>query len=238
MALDEALLGRARASGARVVRVYSWSRPTISLGRNQTAGHNWDIDRCRERGVGIVRRLTGGRAILHHREVTYSVVAPIRDGAGLRDDYRAISELLARALADLGIATRSATPTVRMPVPAAAPCFELPARDELVVDGRKLVASAQVREDGAFLQHGSLLNRDDQGWLSELATVAMPTSPAATVHDLLGRDLSPMEVAEALRRAIPEVWRDDVQWMHVDTCAAEMAALIPKYEDPAWTWRR
>ncbi len=238
MALDEALFARARATGRGCVRVYTWSQPTISLGRNQTARGAWDLERCRARGVAIVRRLTGGRAILHHREITYSVAAPVIEGRGLREDYRAIANLLAAALSRLGITTSSAAPSTRMPIPASAPCFELPARDELVVDGRKLVASAQVRDDGAYLQHGSLLNHDDQGWLGTLAVSPMPVSPAATVAALLGRELTADEVAQALAAAMPEVWREAPRWLHVDACAPEAAPLLPRYEDPAWTFRR
>jgi lipoyl(octanoyl) transferase len=240
MAIDEALLTRARLTRQRTIRVYTWASPTISLGRHQTAEGVWDLTACERRGVEVVRRLTGGRAILHHRELTYAVAAPVRDGVDLRDDYRAIAALLARTLQQLGIGAAPATPHARMPIPAAAPCFELPARDELVVEGRKLVASAQLREEGAFLQHGSLLNHDDQGWLADLATIPMPTTPAATVHGLIGRDLSADEWAHAIAAAIPEVWHDTVVPVHVDACAPAdlLAPLIARYRDPAWTWRR
>ncbi|MBK8250785.1 MAG: lipoate--protein ligase family protein [Gemmatimonadetes bacterium] len=240
MAIDEALLARARETHRRTIRVYSWTRPTISLGRHQTAQGIWDLARCEARGVDVVRRLTGGRAILHHRELTYAVAAPVREDVGLRDDYRAIAALLARSLALLGIGATTAIPQSRMPIPAAAPCFELPARDELVVDGRKLVASAQLREEGAFLQHGSLLNHDDQGWLGELATIPMPTTPAATVHALLGRDLSAVEWSEAIAAAVPEVWQEVIVPVHVDACVPPdiLDPLVARYRDPRWTWRR
>src|SRR6476620_9212884 len=76
MALDEALMGRARRTGESVLRVYAWSRPTLSLGRNQRAVGLYREQALAERGVGVVRRPTGGRALLHHREITYSVTAP------------------------------------------------------------------------------------------------------------------------------------------------------------------
>src|SRR5512139_2874749 len=86
MAIDEALLARARDTGEGVVRVYGWSAPTLSLGRNQVARGAWDRERAGTLGLPIVRRLTGGRALLHHREITYSVTAPTADGRGLRAD--------------------------------------------------------------------------------------------------------------------------------------------------------
>src|SRR5215475_3676287 len=98
MALDEALMERARRTREWVLRVYSWRTPTISLGRNQTARGRYDLERMRECGVDVVRRPTGGRAILHAREITYSVTAPA-DGAGsLRESYHRINRLLATAL--------------------------------------------------------------------------------------------------------------------------------------------
>lgn len=238
MALDEALLLRARATGAGVVRVYGWDAPTISLGRNQVAIGAWDAARLAAAGVGIVRRLTGGRAILHHREFTYSVTAPTRDGTGLRDDYAAITQLLHGALARLGVATQPAMPTSRMPIPASAPCFELPARDELVLDGRKLVASAQVREGGAFLQHGSLLLHDDQGMLRDLSTLPLTVSPAATLTEALGRPIVALEFVEAMASAMQEVWQVTPRPLHVDACRDAMSDLITRYQDPAWTWQR
>ena len=85
MALDEALMSHARETGHWVFRVYSWVAPTLSLGRNQTARGGYDLARLLERGIDVVRRPTGGRAILHDREVTYSVVGPIVDAGDLRE---------------------------------------------------------------------------------------------------------------------------------------------------------
>jgi lipoate-protein ligase A len=236
MALDEALLVRARATGEGVVRVYSWSAPTISVGRHQSAVGAWDLTRLQERGVGIVRRLTGGRAILHHREITYSVTAPTHPGTGLRDDYEAITTLLRAGLRHLGVEATAATPAGRLPAPASAPCFELPARDELVLEGRKLVASAQVREDGAFLQHGSLLLHDDQGILGELSTRPMTVSPAATLTAAVGHEVTAAEFADALELQIERVWHTRPRRMHLDACAD--LPLTTRYDDPAWTWLR
>src|SRR5574338_791147 len=94
MALDEARMERARSSRETVFRVYSWTQPTLSFGRNQTARGAYSPERADERGVAVVRRLTGGRALLHHREVTYSVTAPLVLGASLRESYGRINRLL------------------------------------------------------------------------------------------------------------------------------------------------
>src|SRR4051812_35496724 len=91
MALDEALMDRARKTGEWVMRVYSWTRPTISLGRNQTARGHYELEAIRADDIDIVRRPTGGRAILHHREVTYSVTAPCDEAGDLRTSYARIN---------------------------------------------------------------------------------------------------------------------------------------------------
>src|SRR5215212_9280858 len=101
MALDEALMERARETGEWVLRVYSWASPTISLGRNQTARGRYDLAAIHSRRLGVVRRPTGGRAILHHREITYSVTAPVADAGDLRASYERINRLLVAGLDSL-----------------------------------------------------------------------------------------------------------------------------------------
>ena len=126
MALDAALMERARLTEERVFRVYTWRRPTLSLGRNQTARGLYDPDTARARGVDVVRRPTGGRAVLHHREVTYSVTGPAAsesDGESLRDAYASINRLLLDGLRRLGVRAELARPAVRAPLPSGAPCF-------------------------------------------------------------------------------------------------------------------
>src|SRR5918993_1263494 len=173
MALDEALMARARRTGETVLRVYAWSAPTLSLGRNQRAIGMYRESALAERGVGVVRRPTGGRALLHHREITYSVTAPLATGDSLRESYARINRLLVDGLRRLGVAVQVAAPSDRALLPSASPCFERPAAGEVVVGGRKLVGSAQWRDDGAMLQHGSILVEDDQSLVSALARSAV-----------------------------------------------------------------
>jgi lipoate-protein ligase A len=239
MALDEALLERARHSGEAVARVYGWTRPTLSLGRNQTAAGCYDLARAAALGVDVVRRPTGGRAVLHHRELTYAVAAPAGD-ASLRDAYERVTALLLAALHRLGVPAAQAAPAGRAPAPSLAPCFELPTRDELVVDGRKLVGSAQWREDGAFLQHGSVLVDDDQGLIAVLARAPLPpVPPPATLRQALGRAPAPAELAAALLDAVREREDPAAEPWDGDRALADAAArLRGRYVDDAWTWRR
>ena len=240
MALDEALMARARRGGESVLRVYAWSRPTLSLGRHQRAVGIYHEALLAERGIGVVRRPTGGRALLHHREITYSVTAPCDDAGALPAEYGRINALLCRALASLGVPVVVAAPTTRAAAPSATPCFAEPARGELTVGGRKLVGSAQWRDHGAMLQHGSILVDDDQSSIPGfLRHPAAPAPPPATLRDALGRAPVLAEVGDALFRAVRELADPDATPIEIDDdLALDMTALAERYRDDAWTWRR
>jgi lipoate-protein ligase A len=259
MAIDEALMSRARRTGEGVVRVYSWARPTLSLGRNQHARGAYRAERARAAGVDIVRRATGGRALLHHREITYSVTAPVEPSDTLTRSYAAINQALREALRALAVPVEIAPGAGRLPPPGSAPCFELPARGELTLGGRKLVGSAQCREGGAMLQHGSILVHDDQAMIAQLSVAPVDIPPTATLWQALGRAPAPGEFAEALFAVVRRDW--DAAAGALDptvvgvrgaatgdevapdaTCDPrledDLGAARARFLDPAWTWRR
>jgi len=240
MALDEALMSRARDTGEFTLRVYSWSAPTLSLGRNQSARRVYDVDRIRSRGLRVVRRPTGGRAILHHREITYSVTAPSSDAGDLRESYERINRVLVAGLRRLGVRTEIAAPTERATSPGPVPCFDAPSAGELVLDGRKLAGSAQWRSDGALLQHGSILVEDDQSALAELTLEPQRAVPSpATLAAALGHSPSPRSMAEALADAVKESEDPTAEELVLEPeVRARAAALVVHYQDDAWTWRR
>jgi len=237
MALDAGLMDRARQEHGAVLRVYCWSRPTLSFGRHETTRGRFNADTLRRAGVAVVRRPTGGRALLHHHEVTYSVTAPAPSGETLADSYAQINALLLDALAGLGVAATAAP--ARGPLrPGRDACFAEPTAGELVVGGRKLVGSAQLRERGALLQHGSILVSDDQARIAELATGPVtPTPPAATLSQCLGRTPPYEEVRDALFSALRV--REAGAGILDPAQAAEFAAPHrARYDSPEWTWRR
>lgn len=240
MALDEALMDRARETGEWVLRVYSWNVPTISLGRNQSARGRYNLDRVHELSLDVVRRPTGGRAILHDREITYSVTAPVGDAGDLRESYHRINRLLLSALQSLGVAATIANPATRSAVPGMAPCFDEPAAGELTLDGRKLAGSAQWRSEDALLQHGSILVADDQSLLATLALDGAGQIPApATLIDALGAAPELSDVADALAGAVRDLEDANARELVVDDeLRARASALIVRYVDDAWTWRR
>jgi len=197
MRLDEALLDDALHSGRASLRLYRWDPPTLSIGRNQP------IDAIEQRDVPIVRRPTGGQAVWHEHEVTYAVAAPIAVFGSLREAYCDIHTRLAAALQALGV-DASLAPAHRPIRPSARPgsCFAASVGGEILVAGRKLVGSAQVRRGAAFLQHGSILLDGTQ-----------PSSHNAetTLAALLKRPVRFDEVADAVV----------ANWSHLASLAAE-----------------
>jgi lipoate-protein ligase A len=205
MARDVVLMNRARKTGEIIFSVYGWSEPTLSLGRNQRAKGCYDLDRMRAMGVSVVRRPTGGRALLHHREVTYSVTAPLDEGNGLRDSYERINRILLSGLQQLGVHASVADPKGPAALPNDVPCFATPARGELVSDGRKLVGSAQWRDDNVLLQHGSILIEDDQSLIQAFSVASDDRDPVpipATLTSALGRAPEISELSNALFQAV------------------------------------
>ena len=250
MALDEALMIRARATREWTLRVYGWCVPTLSLGRNQVARGGYDLHELRSRGIGVVRRPTGGRAILHQREVTYSVTGPAADAGDLRESYGRINRLLVDGLRTLGVpavivrrasrSKRSALADQTGDRPGLLPCFDHPSPGEITLDGRKLAGSAQWRSEGAFLQHGSILVDDDQMHLASLLTEPPPPLPRpATLREALGRTPSLADVATALFGAVRRLEDSDASPLDLDaSLQSSTEALRSRYLDDCWTWRR
>jgi lipoate-protein ligase A len=159
MAVDQAIaLACAAGESLPTLRFYQWQPPAISLGRHQPLAEI-DLAAASARGYEIVRRSTGGRAILHTDELTYSVAAPAsepRVRGGVMDAYLRLSNALLAGLQALGLAADKAAGNVRTGPDVSAACFEVPSAYEITAGGRKLIGSAQSRRARYVLQHGSL----------------------------------------------------------------------------------
>jgi lipoate-protein ligase A len=243
MAIDEALHESVLAGGPPVLRLYRWSPPCLSFGRNQAARGVWDVVRARTAGIDIVRRPTGGLAVLHHRELTYAVAVPTALLRGPRATFLALHTALLAGLQRIGVAA-SLAPTARAGARPAAthPCFAERAGGEIVARGRKLVGSAQRADRHALLQHGSILIESDQSLVAALQTVraADPADDGAIgLATLLGRAPDPGELVEAVRAGFEQV-------LGIRLCAsvltgeeqARVAQLERHYGADTWTWRR
>lgn len=256
MAVDEAVAVHVgRGAAPPTLRFYGWQPRAVSLGFFQPWRH-LDADACRRLGLDWVRRPSGGRAVLHAREVTYSLALPA--GAlpgGVSAVYQQVSRGLLAGLKALG-APADLVPAAR-PAPGAPRgggvlCFASHARHEVAVDGRKILGSAQWRSGGAILQHGSLPLELDADLLERLVRpadragrahwrgpVAGPL-PACGLFEALGREVPVPDVEAALARGLAEtlgvIFREDPLLAEEEKLARRLAR--EKYASEAWLKRR
>ena len=235
MAIDRALLECAQA-GERWVRLYGWDPPCLSFGRHEPAARRYDAGRIAALGLAAVRRPTGGRAVWHARELTYAVAAPIVGLGSLREAYELIHSVLRDALASLGVAAEPA-PTRGAAAVDAGACFAHPAGGELMVHGRKVAGSAQLRDGTAFLQHGSVLLEDDQSIVATVTRGGAPPDRSAPLARLLGRAVGREEVAAAVAGAAAGRWGPPAERVGSPAHILERAELHGAwFRSPAWTW--
>jgi lipoate-protein ligase A len=256
MATDEAIV-RAVTVGLvpPTLRLYAWEPPCLSLGRGQP-GDEVDRDACARDGVDVVRRPTGGRAILHTDELTYCVVAP-PDEPRLEGDiiasYRRLSRALLTAIQNLGVQAQSRIMKTAIPgsdsegsaarTPNAV-CFEVPSHYELTTaDGRKLVGSAQMRTNEVVLQHGTLPLVGDIARICRYLMAAPDPervrSRAATAESALGRPVTWDEAVEAMVMGFGSALNLNLAreglTQQERTWVAEFRAN--RYANDSWTWR-
>jgi lipoate-protein ligase A len=214
MARDVAILEAvSTARSLPTLRLYGWNPPCLTLGRHQGV-EAADLEFCRREGIDVVRRPTGGRALLHHLELTYAVIAPLGSGPlprPLQDAYRLICAALVQAMRTIGVdaALTDGEVNVLLPSPrSAVPCFKAPAGGEVVVGGRKLIGSAMRSHAGTILQHGSILLE----WDGRLQAGAMGLADDSglrpfitTLADELDRLISRANLADAVVDSCSEV---------------------------------
>lgn len=252
MAVDEAVLQSVTGGLAPpTLRLYAWNPPWFSLGYGQKVS-DVDLARLHERGWGVLRRPTGGRAILHTDELTYSLALPAGDAlaAGtVIDSYRHISAALVAGLSRLGLQPQADRRAERS-VSSGAVCFETPSHYEITVAGRKLVGSAQLRRGGAVLQHGSIPLSGDLARICDALTYPdedareaarhQVRARAITLSEALGREVTWADSADAIIQGFAETF--DIVFTREPLAAAEqtrathLAASL--YASPAWTHRR
>jgi lipoate-protein ligase A len=258
MAVDEAILElHAAERGPSTLRFYTWSPPALSLGYGQPIDSHLDPERCQSLGIDVVRRPTGGLAVLHDHEVTYSIVISADDPratTGVLASYLTISQALIRGLAYLGISAEL-LPLRRgnlLPSKSASPvCFAVPSSYEVAVRGRKIIGSAQRRAHGAIMQHGSVPISWDLdrlravfGWSPHggRSARAMPEYYASmtSLQEAGGRTYEYAEVVSALARGIAGTWEVELVPGQLTTAERQLAAHLrqSKYRSELWTWQR
>ena len=261
MAVDEALFqGFVRGKSPTTLRFYTFSPPAITLGYSQRI-EEVDLECCRKFGIDVVRRPTGGRAVIHDGDLTYSLIAESDDplfGGSLLETYRKISEHFAKALREIGIEAhlvkheaRSMKHEVRSSL-----CFSSPARYELLVEGEKVMGSAQMRKNGSFLLQGSLKVDEpsidyhflfqENGFLLPKSLTSIPSPVIATPalsggkqSRWLGTDQGTKIGVERLKCFMEESlgngWKRGIL---TEGEQEQVVVLRAKYVSPKWNFRR
>jgi lipoate-protein ligase A len=244
MAIDEAILEETAAGGRLLtLRLYAWEPPTLSLGYAQPVA-DCDLEALVRLGWGLVRRPTGGRAILHTDELTYSVIAPEDNPlvrGGVLESYRRLSLGLLAGLRILGV--EAAADSGRVSRTGSNPvCFEVPSHYEISAGGKKLVGSAQSRRLGCVLQHGALPLRGDLTRILQVLTKKETTPErihgrAATLEELLGREVSWQEAARAACRGFAETFDIDFRREGLSESEKKRAGELTreKFANDSWT---
>ena len=235
MAIDAALLERAEA-GERWVRLYAWE-PTLSFGRHEPVERRYDPAMIAALGLAVVRRPTGGRAVWHADELTYAVAAPVADLGSLQDAYRRVHQWLRDALRSLGAAAELA-PRVRAAGVDAGACFASPAGGEVVVGGRKVVGSAQLRQGMGMLQHGSILLDGDQAIVARVTRADPPADGSMALRQAAGRPVSWDEAAAAVTRVVRAAWGPPLlpDPDLIDQLLAHAGAASTRFRSERWIW--
>ena len=249
MAVDSAILSAVgREEVPPTLRLYRWNPPCLSLGYSQPYS---DIDKqkLKIKGWDVVRRPTGGRAILHTDELTYAVIAPRTEPrleGGLLQSYRRLSVALAESLSLLGLPIEVHSGK-KSTAQDQAVCFENPSDFEITVDGKKIIGSAQARKKEGILQHGTLPLQGNLGRITEVLHYESPElqlkaaeillQKALTVECVLGYQVSWDEAALAFQSGFQKIL--NLKFIPGDLTTAEAIdaekLVKNKFGDPSWT---
>ncbi len=252
MALDEALLHSvANGDSLPILRFYRWSPATVTLGYAQSVHTDLDLDVCRNAGLDVVRRSTGGRAVLHDHEVTYSVIAPLNTdlfGSSILDSYLVISEILQKTLTHIGLPAQLVTgkPRNGHQNVTKAVCFSAPSQYELVIDGRKVAGSAQKRYGQSFLQHGSIPIEMDLDLLGKALKAEVNKATAASLDSVgwLNQWSDKKLVVADLETALADQFSESllIEWQYSEPTPTELKdseiLCAERFSCPEWNLKR
>jgi lipoyl(octanoyl) transferase len=259
MALDEALLEwNSKGAFSPVIRFYGWNPPTLSIGYFQKVEKEINIEAVKNQGIGFVRRPTGGRGVLHEHELTYSVIVPESHSMmpnTVAEAYRVISEGILKGFHQLGLEAYFAVPETTeerelLKSPHSAVCFDTPSWYELVVEGRKVAGSAQTRQKGVILQHGSILLDMDEDKLfslfkysNERVMERMKKSfknKAVAINDLTSNRISMEQAKEAFKKGFEEGLNINLEPYELNQTEIDYVNQIAKerYESDEWNFMR
>jgi lipoate-protein ligase A len=242
MAVDDYLFHSLGDEPMTFLRFYRWERPTVSLGYSQRADQVVDLEFCRKNGIDIVRRMTGGKLVLHHQEVTYCICSSDVEifSPKLMDSYRVISEALMRGLERMGIRCTLAGETPSFYVRGSLPCFSHPARNEIEVEGKKIVGSAQKRTKSRFIQHGSIPLIKDEMLLKAVSKMDQAQSfvRMTSLSELRGEEVPFHMVVDHLVAGISAHFQIGYQRKNFSGDEMDLIRKIQKerYDNPEWNF--
>ncbi|HUC42534.1 MAG TPA: biotin/lipoate A/B protein ligase family protein [Candidatus Sulfotelmatobacter sp.] len=243
MAVDEAILEAAASASEPVlptVRLYAWAPAALSLGRFQQAAGAHDPAYLAAEGIDLVRRPTGGDAVLHEDERTFAVVGATRSEffpGGVADTYDRIRRAIARALEALGIATDPPVAFADRRARRGPVCFDRLGAHEIGAGGRKLVGAAQARRARAFLQHGSIPRALDPEHLSRATGASVDAARLTDLTRRLGGDPGTADIDRAIVRGFAECFGVRLEQRALSASESLRAAELRcwKYDSMAWT---
>ncbi|TLS36354.1 lipoate--protein ligase family protein [Pseudalkalibacillus caeni] len=259
MALDEALLyWHSKGEIEPTIRFYGWDPATLSIGYFQKVEKDIDMDAVEKHGLGFVRRPTGGRAVLHDQEVTYSVIVTEdhpKMPQSVTEAYRVISEGLLEGFKSLGLEAYFAVPKTEeekqeLKAPRSGVCFDAPSYYELVVEGRKVAGSAQTRQKGVILQHGSILLDIDEDKLfdcfkfkNERIRERMQRNfkkKAVAINELREEPVTVQEASEAFKRGFEKGLDIQLKPIQLTSEQEEFVRQIiqDRYGNKQWNFQR
>lgn len=258
MAMDEALLNFvSRGEIDSVIRFYTWDPATLSIGYFQRLKKEIDIEKVKEKGYGLVRRQTGGRGVLHDKELTYSVIVPESHPnmpKTVTEAYRVISQGLLEGFKLLGFDAYFAVPKSKeerekLKQPRSSVCFDAPSWYELVVEGRKIAGSAQTRQKGVILQHGSILKDIDIDDLFDMFIFKNDrlkdkmkqafVDKAVAINDISDKTISIEEMEVAFEKGFQKGLNINFKPLELTKeQQAEVKELAEKYKSEEWTYRK
>ncbi|BDH62081.1 octanoyltransferase LipM [Lysinibacillus sp. PLM2] len=259
MALDEALLDlHSRGEIPPVIRFYEWNPATLSVGYFQRAEKEVDFDTLKAQKIGFVRRPTGGRAVLHEHELTYSVIVTEEYPnmpATVTEAYRVLSEGLLLGFQNLGLNAYFSVPDseeklLDLKKPKSAVCFDAPSWYELVVEGKKVAGSAQTRQKGVILQHGAILLDLDEDKLlsvfkfpSDEAKEKMRTKlpeKAVAINKIADRPISIEECVVAFKKGFEDALNIELVPYELTDSQNELVKELEKtkYLTDEWNFRK
>ena len=242
MAIDDYLFQSLSSEPQTYLRFYRWERPTVSLGYSQDIRKVVDVESCKKQGIDIVRRMTGGKLVLHHEEVTYSLCSSDEETftSRLPDSYKLISQALIRGLEKMGLKPRLADAPPNSYARGTLPCFSYPARNEIEVEGKKIVGSAQKRAGSKFIQHGSIPLEEDEGFLGAVLFLKRDESKGRMISlsRALGRKVSFDWAVEHLTSGISEFFKVHLRPKVFDAEEKEVISRIQKerYANKDWAY--